>query len=55
MNTVPQGQLRQNKPKVDANFFGISLAFFAEYNINYFSKLMKSKKFLLLTRILLIM
>jgi hypothetical protein len=48
------GQLRHKIiPKIDAKKFGILLAFFAEYNINYFSKLMKSKKFLLLTRILL--
>jgi hypothetical protein len=40
-------------PKIDAKKFGILLAFFAEYNINYFSKLPKSKKFLLLIRILL--
>ena len=31
------------------------MAFFAEYEINYFSKLPKSKKFLLLTRALLTM
>ena len=35
--------------------FGILLPFFAEYKINYFSKLPKSKKFLLLTRVLLTM
>ena len=43
----------QNNSKIHAEIFGILLAFFAEYNINYFSKLPKSKKFLLLTRILL--
>ena len=40
-------------PKINAKIFGLLLAFFAEYNINYFSKLPKSKNFLLLTRILL--
>ena len=40
-------------PKIDAENFGILLAIFAEYNINYFLKLPKSKFFLLLTRILL--
>ena len=43
----------QNNSKNRCQNFGILLAFFAEYNINYFSKLPKSKKFLLLTRILL--
>ena len=43
----------QNNSKNRCQKFGILLAFFAEYNINYFSKLPKSKKFLLLTRILL--
>ena len=42
-------------PKIDAKHFGKLLAFFVEYNINYFSKLLKSKKFLLLNRILLTM
>ena len=41
--------------KIDANKFGILLTFFTEYEINYFSKLPKSKKFLLLTRVLLTM
>ena len=54
VTTVPQGQLRHKIiPKIDANFFGILLVIFAEYNINYFSKLSKSKDFLLLTIILL--
>ena len=44
----------QNNSKNRCQMFGILLAFFAEYNINYFSKLPKSKKFLLLTIILLI-
>jgi hypothetical protein len=55
-STVPLGQLRHKiTPKIDAENFGKLLAFFAEYNINYFSRLLKSKKFLLLTRILLTM
>ena len=42
----------QNNSKNKCLKFGILLAFFAEYN--FFSKLPKSKKLLLLTRILLI-
>ena len=35
----------KKNPKIDAKKFGILLAFFAAYNINYFSKLPKSKNF----------
>ena len=50
-----EATLAKNYSKNRCQYFWNIIGIFAEYNIYYFSKLPKSKKLLLLTRILLTM